>query len=222
MFLHQNKRAPSTGPFQARTSWLRLNYRENSTSDGAPLYPAPLPGAEPLLTRSGAARARPPPGAEQRPPGPAGGGGQDRPRPAHPAGASPGTPGKAGHPRGAGEGKAPQGTGDPPRTCSTSLGKRLSNHRDCIAVIPLSDRNSFLSIRCPLRAPTRGDTAPERPGHTDTVWRMKRGKPPIKPSRTFPGTRSRAARDCRHPNCPSERLSTSSDSSLRAASSFRV
>lgn len=140
-------------------------------------------------------------------------------------GSIPGTLGKAGHPRGAGQGKAPPETGEPPRTCSTRLGKCLMNHQDCIVVIPLSDRNSFLSIHSPLHAPTRDDTvpcrktAPERPEHTDRMWRMKRGKPPIKPSRTFPGTWSRAARGCRHPNCPSERLSTSSDCSLRAVSS---
>lgn len=41
------------------------------------------------------------------------------------------------------------------------------------------------------------------------MGRMKRkkGKPPVKPSRAFPGAWSRAARDCRYSDCPDEKLS---------------
>ena len=77
----------------------------------------------------------------------------------------------------------------------------------------LSNRNSFLSVTLSISRVHLPEVTRYHEGslllkgqNTDRMGRMKRGKPPIRPSRAFPGAWSRAARDCRYSNCPYEKL----------------
>lgn len=107
--------------------------------------------------------------------------------------------------------RIPLERGIPSKTYSTRLGKWLNYQQDNAVI--LSNRNSFSSAtlgssRVQLPGVTRYHTksAPKRKNHADRTGKMKRGKPPVKPSRVFPGAWRGAARDCRYSHYPYEKL----------------
>lgn len=75
--------------------------------------------------------------------------------------------------------------------------------------IILSNRNSFLSVTLECTSERwqgpHTKSAPERTEHADGMGRMKRAKPPTRPSRVFPGAWTRATRDCRYSSYPYEK-----------------